>query len=124
MKFVLPFLFCFILLGCSMKQMVIDERVSFIDAGWNSHLRLTNVLSTVSDDGHLRVQVTGFNDGSSYQKLQYRIQWLNKSGLFIPTILTRWVDFPAFQNSPFNFQEIAPSTKATSFQILIRENVL
>jgi len=107
-----------------MKQTVIDKRVSFIDEAWNSHLRLTNVLSIVGEDGYLRVQVTGFNDASSYQKLQYRIQWLNKSGVFITTILTRWVDFPAFQNSPFNFQEIAPSTKATSFQILIRENAL
>lgn len=110
----------FLVYGCIRPELT-DPRVTFIDSAISRTVRLTEILPVVGQDGHLTVQVTGFNDSFWHQKLQYRIQWFDQNGLEIPAILTRWVDFPAFKNSAFNFQATAPSKNATSFKILIRE---
>lgn len=115
-------LFVALVSGCGAgKQGILDPRVSLIDDEWGGDLRLTAVLPVPNRDGLLEVQVNGYNDTSGYKKLQYRIQWFNVSGLVIPTILTRWTDFPAFPNTVFSFSAISPNKEATSFKVLIRD---
>jgi len=114
------FLFFIFLAACAGQQGIQDSRVTFIDNKWLSNIHLKSVQPIFNNQENLTVQVTGFND-SSYELLEYRIEWFSDNGLIISTILTQWTEFPAFENTDFHFASTAPTKKATSFKILIRE---
>jgi hypothetical protein len=75
----------------------------------------------INSGGLLVIQVTGVNQTTSYKKLEYKIEWIDQNGFVIPTILSRWTEFPAFENTGFRFKAVAPKTTATDFRILIRK---
>ena len=122
MKFKIIFIYLlFSVSSCVVKTAVVDPRISFLDSAWGIDLKLSNVLEIVNKSGFMQVQVVGFNVSPTYQKFQYRIRWYDKNGLEVPSVINRWVDVPAFGNSPFNFQAIAPNEDSINFQILIRK---
>lgn len=114
------FLSLFFLSGCVTVRPV-DPRVRIIDNFLASDISITQVSSVRDKGGLLEIQVTGVNNTSYYKKLQYRIEWLDQNGLVIPTILSRWTGFPAFENTEFRFKAVAPKPTATDFRILIRK---
>jgi len=111
----------FISLGaCANRQKVLDSRVTFIDDHWLSSIELVSVHPVINKQGNLSVQVTGVNSSTSYESLEYRVEWISERGFLIPTILTRWTEFPSFESAEFTFIATSPTDKAASFKILIR----
>ncbi len=99
----------------------IDPRVTIIDNFLASDISINTVSSVVNNGGFLVIQVNGVNKTSFYKKLEYKIEWLDQNEFVIPTILSRWTGFPAFENTEFKFKAVAPKTTATDFRILIRK---
>lgn len=110
----------FLLSSCVVTRHI-DPRVSIINKHLASGVSISKVSSVRNDSDFLEVQVTGVNQTAFYKKLEYRIEWLDQNGLVIPTILSRWTEFPAFENTEFRFKAIAPKVTATDFRILIRK---
>ena len=110
----------FILTSCATVR-PIDPKVTIIDNSLASDISINSVSSVVNNGGFLVIQVNGVNKTSFYKKLEYKIEWLDQHGFVIPTILSRWTEFPAFKNTEFRFKAVAPKTTATDFRILIRK---
>lgn len=117
---VLTLLFVFLLTSCATVRPA-DPRVTIIDNFLASDILVSNVSSVINRGDLLEIQVTGTNNTSSYKKLEYKIEWLDNNGFIIPTILSRWTEFPAFGKAEFRFKAVAPQTTATDFRILIRK---
>ncbi len=99
----------------------IDPRVTVIDKFLSSEISISNVSTAVNSGGLLEVQVVGVNLTASYKKLESKVEWIDKKGFIISTILSRWTEFPAFENAEFRFKAVAPKITATDFRILIRK---
>lgn len=97
-----------------------DSKATIIDSLLECEISITGVKTLINKGGLMEVQLTGVNNTSSYKKLEYRIEWLDKNGFFIKTVMSRWTDFPAYGNSEFGFRAVAPTTAATDFRIKIR----
>jgi len=109
-----------LLTGCVTTRPV-DPRITIIDTFLTTDITITDVSSIVNNGGLIEIQVTGTNQTSFYKKFEYKINWLDQNGLIIPTILSRWTMFPAYEKSEFRFKAVAPKTTATDFRILIRK---
>jgi len=109
-----------IISGCATTRPV-DPRVKIIDDFLSPNISITEVSSRINEGEFLEVQVTGFNRASVYKKLEYRIEWLDRSGFKIKTILSGWTHIPAYKNSEFRFKAVAPKPSASDFRILIRK---
>jgi len=110
----------FLLTNCATVRRI-DPRIAIIDRFLTTDITITDVSSIVNNGGLVEIQVTGANQTSFYKKLEYKINWLDQNGLIIPTILSRWTRFPAYEKSEFRFKAVAPKTTATNFRILIRK---
>lgn len=113
-------LFVLLLVGCATVRPV-DPRVTVIDSVLEGNILISNVVSVPNKGGFLEVQVTGENQTRFYKNLEYKIEWLDRNGFAIPTILSRWTSFPAYKRSDFRFKAVAPKTAAADFRILIRQ---
>jgi len=98
-----------------------DSKVTIIDYFLASEISVTELKTLTNKGGLMEVQLTGVNNTSSYKKLEYRIEWLDKNGFLIKTVMSRWTNFPAYGNTKFGFRAVAPTTAATDFRIKIRE---
>ena len=98
-----------------------DSKATIIDSFLAYEISITEVKALTNKGGLMEVQLTGVNNTSSYKKLEYRIEWLDKNGFLIETVMSRWTDFPAYGNSEFGFRAVSPATAATDFRIKIRE---
>ena len=116
---ILILLTVFLLSSCVTVRPV-DPRITIIDSFLGSEISINNVLSVINDGDFLEIQVTGRNQTAFYKKLEYKIEWLDKNGFTISTIMSRWTEFSAFENTEFRFKAVAPQTTATDFRILIR----
>jgi len=117
----LPILISVLLLCTACATTSIDTRIQVLDSFWGTDVHITNVASFINSSDLLEVQITGVNEESDYLKLEYRIEWLDNNGFLIPSKLTQWTEFPAFEKTDFRVKMIAPKTNATDFKILIRE---
>ncbi len=110
----------FLSMGC-MAVTPVDPRVKIIDDFLTASIEIKNVTTRVNSSGFMEAQVIGNNKTSSYKKLEYKIEWMDEDGFIIPSILSRWTSFPAYENAPFNFKSVAPRTNAMDFKILLRK---
>jgi len=110
----------FVFPGCRTLD-IKDPRVVIIDDGLRIGLSVTDIKTTPHYGGFMEVQVTGKNHMSVYKKLEYRIEWLNQNGMLIPSVMSGWTGFPAYQNTEFRFKAVAPAMSAQDFRIIIRE---
>ncbi len=98
-----------------------NERVQVLSGFWGTNIRITDIRNTINSSNLLLVQITGINDGSDYLQMEYRAEWLDKNGMLIPSKMTHWVPFPAFEETEFRLRIVAPKPAATDYKILIRE---
>lgn len=99
----------------------IDARVQVLERFWGTDIRITEVMTTINSSRLMVVQVTGVNEDSDYLQLEYRVEWFDQEGMLIPSKMTHWVQFPAFEETEFRLKVVAPKPSAADFKILIRE---
>jgi len=98
-----------------------DPRISLIDYSTRCDIVLTGMASEITRSGLLEVRVNGFNTSHSYRRLEYLVEWYDTNNMKIDTIMSQWTKAPAFQESSFTLQAIAPNERACDFRILIRK---
>lgn len=115
------FLFPMFLLTSCASPRPVDQRITVIDKFLATNISITKISSAIDSGGLLEIQVAGINKTSFYKKLEYKVEWIDKNGFVISTILSRWTEFPVFGNAEFRFKAVAPKTTAIDFRILIRK---
>ena len=100
--------------GCADKSYVkiVDNKVSNV-------ITITDTKKRIREDGFLELQVVGENRTNEYALFRYRITWQDKDGFDIPSITSKWQDFPAHKNSEFKINSIAPTMRVTDYKIYL-----
>lgn len=102
--------------GCADKSFVrvVDNEMSDV-------IQVTDVKKRISEDGFLEVQIVGENTTDEYALFRYRITWLDKDGFEIPSLTSKWQNFPAHKNADFHINAIAPTMKATDYKVYLNK---
>jgi len=98
-----------------------DARIQVLKSFWGTNIRITDVDTIINSSGLMVTQITGVNQDSDYLKLEYHAEWFDREGMVIPSKMTHWVQFPAFEETEFRLKVVAPKRSAADFKILIRE---
>ncbi|MDT9545737.1 MAG: YcfL family protein [Chlorobium sp.] len=114
-------LLLFLFLGGCGSSKLHDRRASIIDGSIRGKIVLLELSSLISSEGLMSVQVTGKNTTDKYRLLEYRMEWFDMDGMLVPTVMTRWVKFPAFEKSNFSFKTVAPRVPVKDFRVIIRK---
>ena len=111
---VLITVFVILLSGCVSKSYV-----KFVDNSIDKYIKIQDVKTRKVNDDLLEIQIIGENSTDKYMSFRYRIAWEDKDGFEIPSLSSKWTDFPAHKNATFRINVIAPNAKATEYQIYI-----
>jgi len=118
MKLVIGSIFISLLLlsGCAEKSFV-----KIVDNKVEKYVEVQEVKERIRDDGLMEIQINAQNETDEYKLFKYRVDWQDKDGFLIPSLSSKWADFPAHKNSNFKINVIAPSPKATAYQVYLSE---
>ena len=103
-----------LLTGCASKSYV-----KLVDNSIEKYIEVNKVNKRTVNDGLIEIQIIGENKTDTYRSFRYRVTWEDKDGFEIPSLSSTWKDFPAYKNANFRINVIAPSQKATEYQIYI-----
>ncbi len=86
-------------------------------------IEITNVIDRVKPNGFLEVQVEGYNHAKGRRIFDYRVEWLDRDGMQVRTVMTQWAHKSVMPESSFIIGPlVAPSRQATDFRINTRVN--
>ena len=121
-KFIIFLLTFFCISGCgtysSSPPVLNDSRVRIVGA---HEITVTQVVTRINLSDLMEVQVNGESRALGFSNLEYKVDWIDRDGFTLKTIMSRWTTFPAYKGTTFNFNAIAPSDKAINFRITIRK---
>jgi len=121
-KFIILLFISVYISGCGMHSspspVLKDPRVRVISA---HEIKVTQVATRINSADFMEVQVNGKTSALGFTDLEYKVEWIDRDGFILKTIMSEWTSFPAYKGTPFNFNAIAPSDKAADFRITIRK---
>jgi uncharacterized protein YcfL len=85
-------------------------------------LRVHSVQVHRNRSDTLDIQAMLTNELGKEQQAQYRWDWIDERGVYIPTLLSRWTPLRVAAGAPSVIQGTAPNPKAYDFQLQIRRN--
>ncbi len=85
-------------------------------------ISITDIKGKKENNGFMKIQISGENTSDTYQKLDYKIVWLDENGFVIKSILSNWRKTSADANQAFYITSISPNAKADDFRVYIRQN--
>ncbi len=103
-----------LLTSCSSKSYV-----KLVDNSVERYIEVSKINKRRINDGLIEIQIIGENKTDKYRSFRYRVTWEDKDGFEVPSLSSKWTDFPAYKNAEFRINVIAPNTKATEYQIYI-----
>jgi len=122
MKIITTLFFIFLLFtGCVSTQPK-SNIAQVTDKCLTDTISITDIKGKKQTDGFMKTQIVGKNTSGSYQRLEYKIVWLDRDGFVIKSILSNWRKVSADANQPFYITNISPNTKADDFRLYIRQN--
>ena len=80
-------------------------------------IEITEAVMRRNKAGLLELHVNGFNRSYETKRFQYRVEWLDKDGLLIPTKTSVWLRTSAMGKSPLSFKVVAPTPEAVDFRM-------
>ncbi len=83
-------------------------------------LILEDLIYKKREDGLTQIEARFFNKNSFDDKVAYRIDWLDKDGFTISSLLSKWEVKEVYGNANLIIQAISPSIKAVDFSIKLR----
>lgn len=118
--FILMIGFSLLLTGCNTVATG-DPIVKITDQKLANPYEIMDVKARIVSGDLLEVQVMAVNHSSSYEKLEYRVEWYDYNGFVIEHgRRMSWMETPAFANQEFAFSAVAPNAKAYRYKIYLR----
>ena len=113
-KFLVFLLSVFLLAGCVKK--VKDPNFA-VDSGIYDSLEVVSEVKRTKDDGFTEIEVIFNNYTSSNEKIAYKVDWFDKDGFIVDTIMSKWkvVEVEAKRN--LVIRAVSPSIKAVDYKI-------
>ena len=142
MKMILYILLCFIALGSFACQPP-PERGVALQEGVGSDTLVSNIVTKPvlyafsvligeqievkeaityqNKDGFMQLEVRGYNRSFDTKRFEYKVEWLDKSGMLIDSATNKWILFSVAGRSPFTIQAVAPRNDAVDFRMNTRK---
>ncbi|MFH1371259.1 MAG: YcfL family protein [Planctomycetota bacterium] len=83
-------------------------------------IEIRQAVSYVNKDGFMQLDVNGYNKSFQTRRFEYKVEWLDASGLLIDSATNKWLLTSAAGKSPFTIKAIAPRTGAVDFRLNTR----
>ena len=114
-KFLIFLLSVFLLSGCVKK--VKDPNFTVEDSGIYDSLEVVSEAKRVKDDGFTEIEVIFKNYTDSNEKIAYKIDWFDKDGFSVDTIMSKWKVIEVEAKRNMVIHAISPSVRATEYKI-------
>lgn len=119
-KLLLPALAAIAAAGCvAYHTPPADRRVTLSpdlgDAVWVTDVRLTSEPST-----HYTLQANVANNTDFVVPVEYRVVWLDESGVEIPSVVSKWQPMSAAPREVVGLSATAPSPEAVDFRLYVQ----
>ena len=95
---------------------------AFVNFFLGPGIEITGVKDRRNASNFLQVQITGVSHSNKRKIFDYRVEWLDRDGMLIDTILTTWKPQSVMPKTTFSFVETAPNALAMDFRVITRPN--
>ena len=84
-------------------------------------IEIDRAVTYVNKDGFMELEVAGHNRSFNTRRVEYKVEWLDKSGMVIDSVTNKWMLTSAAGKSPFTIKAVAPRTDAVDFRMNTRK---
>ena len=84
-------------------------------------IEVRDVRTGTNNAGFMVLQVSGYNKAHSKKEFQYKVEWLDASGMAIDSKMSVWQRASAMPKSDFRFASVAPTKNAVDFRVNTRK---
>ncbi len=84
-------------------------------------LEIDRAVTYTNKDGFMELEIQGHNRAFNPIRFEYKVEWLDKSGLTIETTASKWLTWSAAAKAPFTIRAVAPRTSAVDFRMNTRK---
>jgi len=111
--------------GCAQKDVKVEPKLSddehiIIDSSLNSWLKLEKLNYFQKSDGFWVVQAKFKNMTFTNRNVAYKIDWIDKNGFIIKSILSKWKVATVEENRDFIINGVSPSNQIKDFEIRVQ----
>jgi len=84
-------------------------------------IEIRQAVTYLNKDGFMQLDVNGYNKSFDTKRFEYKVEWLDASGLVIDSATNKWLLTSAAGKSPFTIKSVAPRTSAVNFRMNTRK---
>ena len=84
-------------------------------------IEIDRAVTYVNKDGFMELEVAGHNRSFGTKRFEYKVEWLDKSGMVIDSLTNKWLLTSAAGKSPFTIKAVSPRTDAVDFRMNTRK---
>ncbi len=84
-------------------------------------IEIDRAVTYTNKDGFMELTVDGHNRAFNTIRFEYKVEWLDKSGVLIDTATSKWLQTSAAAKAPFTIKAVAPRTTAVDFRMNTRK---
>ena len=83
-------------------------------------IEVKRAVKSVNKDGFMELEIDGYNNSFDTRRFEYKVEWLDGSGMVIDTTTSKWLLTSAAGKSPFAIKAVASRTTAVDFHMNTR----
>ena len=84
-------------------------------------LEVKQAVTHVNKDGFMELEVSGYNRSFNPLRFEYKVEWLDRSGMVVDTTTSKWMLTSAAGKSDFAIKSVAPRKEAVDFRMNTRK---
>ena len=84
-------------------------------------LEIDRAVTYVNKDGFMELEVQGHNRAFNTIRFEYKVEWLDNTGITIDSATSKWLTWSAAAKAPFTIKAVAPRTTAVDFRMNTRK---
>ena len=84
-------------------------------------LEIDRAVTYVNKDGFMELEVRGHKRAFNTIVFEYKVEWLDKTGMVVDTTTSKWLQTSAAARAPFAIKAVAPRTTAVDFRMNTRK---
>jgi len=84
-------------------------------------VEIDRAVTYVNKDGFTELEIQGHNRAFNTIRFEYKVEWLDKSGMVVDTTTSTWLQTSAAAKSPFAIKAVAPRTTVVDFRMNTRK---
>jgi uncharacterized protein YcfL len=82
---------------------------------------IDKAVTYINKDGFMELEIQGHNRAFNPIRFEYKVEWLDKSGMTIDSSTSKWLTWSAAAKAPFVIKAVAPKTTAVDFRMNTRK---